>query len=544
MVEGTATKEEKALKVAIYARYSTDQQDRTSIAGQVRNCEAMAIQNGCKVVARFKDEAISGTDDRRPGYRALLAAAERMEFDGIIVDETSRLTRNPGELPRLIEELQFRRQFLLARGFDSRQETAHLLAGIYGGIDRLELQKIKARTHRGLRERHLEGFSAGGKTFGYTSMAVDPTNPNTRWNKVVEPEAAKWVVWIFESYARGLGAKAIASELNRLGVPSPGAQWNRQRRRHDGKWQHSAILGMASRGSGILRNELYTGRVVWNRSEWIKRPGTGTRTYRLRPRDQWIVEEHPELRIVAPELWDRVQSRLGEKGSKAKQPGRRGTYLLTGILKCAYCGGSLTMINQRCYGCGTRNRGGDAACDNAIRIRRNKIEDRFLTGVREQLLADSTLKWAEREIAKTLEPAQDDTTERRAELADVAADIERVVSAICKVGISSALETKLKELEQRQRALKAEIASSKTIVALPDRAAITDQWRTLVDQLGALPKLLHSPSEIETARSSIKDFIGEVKVDRLGMGRADLCLQRLVAGVRSGTLQLIFNLAA
>ena len=49
-----------------------------------------------------------------------------------------------------------------------------------------------------------------------------------------------------------------------------------------------------------------------------------------------------------------------------------------------------------------------------------------------------------------------------------------------------ALESKLKELEQRQRTLKSEVAIAETVVALPDRAAIADQWRTLVDGLNAL----------------------------------------------------------
>jgi hypothetical protein len=138
----------------------------------------------------------------------------------------------------------------------------------------------------------------------------------------------------------------------------------------DGKWQHSAILGMASRYNGILRNELYIGRVVWNRSEWAKRPGTGTRTYRLRPKDQWIIEEHSELRIVSDELWHRVQARLSNARSGGAKRGRNGSYLLTGILKCLHCGESLTMIDGRCYGCGTRNRGGDSASDNPVRIQR------------------------------------------------------------------------------------------------------------------------------------------------------------------------------
>ena len=54
-------------------------------------------------------------------------------------------------------------------------------------------------------------------------------------------------------------------------------------------------------------------------------------------------------------------------------------------------------------------------------------------------------------------------------------EIERVVAAICKVGISAALEAKLKELEQRQRTLKDEIATAETMVALPDRTAIGAQ---------------------------------------------------------------------
>lgn len=532
------------MKVAIYARYSTDAQDRTSIDGQYRNCEAVAAQSGYKVAAKFKDEAIGGGNDSRPGYRALLAAMEAREFDGIVVDETSRLTRSPGELPRLIEELAFRDQFLLAKDFDSRHETAQLMAGIYSGLDRMELQKIKARTHRGLRERHLGGFSAGGRTYGYTSEAVDPADPETRWNKVIAPEQAKWVTWIFEQYANGLGGKSIAAELNRLAVPSPGATWNRNQRRTDGKWQHSAILGMASRGSGILRNELYVGRVVWNRSEWVKRPGTGTRTYRLRPRDQWIIEDHPELRIIPDDLWDAVQARLSSKSASGKAKyARRGNYLLTGILKCIDCGGSLTMIDARCYGCGTRNRGGDSACDNGIRLRRADLEDRFLTEVREQLLSPQTIRWAEKEVARQLAAPPVDTSATRSQLAEVEAELARVVDAIAKVGLSPALESKLASLECRKRDLTAEVRAAVRSVDIPDAELIAATWHAAVDNLGELPKLAE-PSEVEAARRSLQALIGVVRVDRDGKGYADISVgvpTGMVAGARSQRYLALFT---
>ena len=131
------------MKVAIYARYSTNLQDKTSIDGQVANCEALAAREGFDVVRHYQDAAQSGNDDSRRQYQQLLADSEAGLFDAIIVDETSRLTRRPGELPRLLEILAFRNQFLLdCSGFDSRQETASLLASIYGGIDSLELKRL------------------------------------------------------------------------------------------------------------------------------------------------------------------------------------------------------------------------------------------------------------------------------------------------------------------------------------------------------------------------------------------------------------------
>ncbi len=93
------------MKVAIYARYSTDLQDKTSIDGQVANCEALAARESLQVVARYQDEGISGNDDNRPGYQQLLADLEAGKFVGIVCDETSRITRNPSELHRLLEEL-------------------------------------------------------------------------------------------------------------------------------------------------------------------------------------------------------------------------------------------------------------------------------------------------------------------------------------------------------------------------------------------------------------------------------------------------------
>ena len=122
------------MNVALYARYSTNLQDKTSITGQFRNCEQFCTQHGFAIVSRFKDEGITGTADDRPGFQDLMAAAERGDFDGIIVDETSRLTRTSWMLGKIVEQLSFRDQFVCdSKGaFDSRQQHSELLAGLLG----------------------------------------------------------------------------------------------------------------------------------------------------------------------------------------------------------------------------------------------------------------------------------------------------------------------------------------------------------------------------------------------------------------------------
>ena len=80
---------------------------------------------------------------------------------------------------------------------------------------------------------------------------------------------------------------------------------------------------MPQRGTGILNNELYVGRLVWNRLRYVKDPSTGKRLSRLNPPEAWITQDVPELRIIEDELWDSVKATTR---SLARQPrGREGT---------------------------------------------------------------------------------------------------------------------------------------------------------------------------------------------------------------------------
>ena len=75
-----------------------------------------------------------------------------------------------------------------------------------------------------------------------------------------------------------MSPKQIAKTLNREGVPAPSAA--QLESEHD--------LRQCQRGTGILNNELYIGRLVWNRLRYVKNPDTGKRVSRLNPSSEWI----------------------------------------------------------------------------------------------------------------------------------------------------------------------------------------------------------------------------------------------------------------
>ncbi|HTF41882.1 MAG TPA: recombinase family protein [Propionibacteriaceae bacterium] len=70
------------------------------------------------------------------------------------------------------------------------------------------------------------------------------------------------------------------------------------------------MAGLFPPSTTILVNEKYLGRWIWNKTTFVKDPETGKRTPVARPKDDWVVEERPDLAIVDGDLWKRVQARL------------------------------------------------------------------------------------------------------------------------------------------------------------------------------------------------------------------------------------------
>jgi site-specific DNA recombinase len=498
------------MKVAIYSRFSTDQQDRTSIAGQVANCEALADREGFDVVATYQDEGISGNDDNRPNFRAMLDSLSRGEFVGIIADESSRFTRNQAELHRLVAELRYRDQFLVTcDGIDNREESSEIVLAVKGAIDAMESRRIANRTYRSLRERHKDGHSAGGRAYGYIS--VEDGNYRRR---EIEPDQAAVVREIFERYANGEGAKTIARDLNERGIPSPGSLWNRSVKRASG-WMHTTILGSHTKGTGILRNPLYCGRIVWNRRKAKKLPGTALRIMKPRSADEWIEHQDESLRIVSEALWRKVQDKLAATRARAhhrNKGGRPARYLLSGLLKCASCGGNYVLRDGRAYCCSSHTNGRDSVCSQRRTLKRGKVESTLLEGIKAELLAPEAIKEMAKHVRSLVRSAKKpDTKALEAELTLIERQIGDVIDMLTAVGKSDALTARLSELEARKTAIQDRISADPSrLEVVPDIGA---KLGALIESLEKIPENPYRDGGlVDRARKGLRSALGPVRV--------------------------------
>ena len=496
------------MKVAIYSRYSTDQQDKTSIAGQVSNCEALVEREGFEVFARYQDEGQSGNDDSRPGYQAMLEALSRGDFTGIVCDETSRITRNQTELHRLCAELRFRDQFLITcDGIDTRSESSDLVLSVKAAIDAMEGRKIGYRTYRSLRERHKAGYCAGGRIYGY---AIEQDGEYKR--RVVESEQAEIVREIFERYADGEGAKTIARDLNNRGIPSPGSYWNRPRANG---WVNTTISGSYSKASGILRNPIYSGQLTWNKRKGKKVPGTSRRVQTRRPNDEWITVQDESLRIVPQSLWERVQRRLEQNRASAhpnNKGGRPARYLLSGLLTCADCGAHYILRNGRSYSCASHSNGRDAICNQKRTLKREKVEQILLEGIKAEYMAPKVIKeLAGRVQARLRQVKRPDQKALKSDLNRVDKQIENVIDALADVGRSKALSAKLKQLESERDTLRAELNNRPPPPQIVPN--VGKHLRTLIGSLEDIPQHPNRDDALnDKAREAVRALIGNATV--------------------------------
>ena len=447
----------KVARIAIYSRYSSDNQRDASIADQNRDCAAEIARQGLPAGTVFSDRALSGSSAHRPQYQALLDGIQRGQFDVVVAESLDRLSRDQEDLAALYKRCQFAgiRIFTLAEGWINE-----LHVGLKGTMSALFLKDLADKTRRGLRGRIEAGASAGGISYGCAVVRVP--EGEDRGARTIDQVQADVVRRIFRDYADGLSPKAIAAALNRDGLPSP---------RGEG-WSQSTINGNRRRGTGVLNNGLYAGFLVWNRLRYVKDPDTGRRRSRPNREADLVVVEVRQLRIVDAALWDRVRARQAALDAAARpavdgsrfQSMQRPKRLLSELLRCGACGGGFSMISATHLGCSNARNKGGAVCSNRRTIRCEAVEGAVLDALATRLMMPevyaSFLRGFMAEWNREQGERAAGQNAGRAEVRRLEKSIVHYVRAVGESGGSPGILSALREAEVRKAALEAELAAA------------------------------------------------------------------------------------
>lgn len=313
-----------------YVRVSTDSQEEYSPDSQIKLIRDYAKREGYVIPDEyiFRDDGISGKSaDKRPAFRLMIATAkeEHPPFDAIFVWKYSRFARNQ-------EEAIMYKNLLRKRGIDVRSISepssdspfSSLIERIIEWMDEYYLINLAHEVRRGMTEKAARGEAMGTAPFGYT--VKDKT--------FVPNDSADTVRWIFEQYASGKGARAIATELNAFGIKT------RRGNPIDNRWV-----------TYVLGNPAYIGKIRWSTD------GKANYSRATFNNENVLIADGKHEPIVNVQLWDAVQERLAQRQTDRYKRKNAKMFMLKGLCRCSACGSTLTMMHSNYLQCHKYARG-------------------------------------------------------------------------------------------------------------------------------------------------------------------------------------------
>lgn len=488
-------------KAAIYARYSTDEQRATSIEDQVRRAKEHAERLGYIVPKSliFVDAAISGTakaKHKREGYARLLQSWGEREFDALVVDELSRLTRDRLEFAQLEERIERSNVHVLSTdGFDSKSDGWEM---VYGLKSMMASHFIKEHRHRVMRAMvgQLErGFMIGAPPFGYKGVQHQSEGKDigTTW-QIVEEDAA-WVKTMFNLRKSGRSFQEIARHLNQNGVRLPRAP----RKEKVGYWRPATVRQ-------ILSNTIYRGVFVLNGSAFSR-----AKAKRENRKIERVPYARPDLRIVDDEVW----YACSPKGVLMRYRGGC-KHVFAGLVHCGVCGAKLTV-----------NTGGDAPmlycaqCDQAKRV---GVPDRksfygsakglqqALLYVLQEVITPHRIEIFRERLQQRLEGGKKQAVE---EVRTKLAQLEKTLARLRKLldmldGDDDALTKEYVDVSQRKRECKLELAQFEAVEKMTNVEDIKRQLE--VNPVDLLPQIFSTTQYIDNARSVLMSIFKRIEL--------------------------------
>lgn len=346
------------MRIAAYCRVSTDKTDQlNSLEMQKKFFSDYTEKTGNTLVHLYADEGISGTKTKnRKEFLRLMKDAEAGLFEMVVVKDISRFARNTVDLLqniRRLKSLGIETLFLTANM--TSMGNSEFVLTIFGALAQEESANTSKRIKFGKKVNAQQG-RVPNIVFGYDKTIGD------YFNLAVNQEEAAVVRQMFEWYVYdGYGGAKIANMLNERGLQT----------KRGCTWSQTSVCR-------ILTNELYSGKVINGKQE-ITDFLTGQRVEK--EAEDWLVTDRPDLAVVEPELFQKAQKTMKERGRAFKVDKKRHSnqYLFSTLIKCKECGWSFrrtvrtyknTYVRWVCSG---HNGKGAESCPNAVSVDENEL---------------------------------------------------------------------------------------------------------------------------------------------------------------------------
>lgn len=328
-IEAAKTKGRKKLRVAAYARVSTDSEEQLlSLDAQKNHYESyIKARPDWDYAGLYYDEGITGTKlAKRDGLLKLIADCERGLIDYIIIKSISRFSRNTVDSIEIVRKLFSMGIYIFfeKENIDTGKMESELLLSILSSLAESESHSIAENSKWSIQKRFQNGtFKISYPPYGYE---------NVNGTMVIDEEKAETVRWIFSEILAGKTPAIVAKELNKKGIPS----------KRGGRWEGHVINGM-------IKNEKYTGDVILQKTFT---DDTFTRHVNRGEKNQYLVKGHHEA-IVSHETFDAanaiIEANGKEKGIQKGEPKYLNRYAFSGKVICGECGGKFKRVKLARY---------------------------------------------------------------------------------------------------------------------------------------------------------------------------------------------------
>lgn len=438
---------------AIYTRVSDEEQltsDFTSLDSQreyaenyIKSQEAL----GWEIYPeKYNDPGYTGGNMDRPGLQKLLADARRGKFNVVVIYKIDRLTRSLRDFGKMWELFEkYNISFVsITQKFDTTTSMGRLMLHILLSFAQFEREINSERT----RDKKMASAKKGKWLGGYPMVGFD-LNRETK-KIVVNKKEVKQVEFMFKTYLKEKSCLKAANIINAKGYRAKA--WITKKGRHMG-----GRLFTKTSLKDHLKNPIYIGKI--------------------RYKDTWYDGEHPA--IINRELFDQVQHHITKNGKLKHSPYKtvRNNCLLTGLVRCTYCGSKMTASASRSkngkyflyYRCTKVNKMDRSACEFrhiAARELENIVIERLSFLSKSPKILDKMIQKAHSSTSTILPELRDELNSKLKIQSELENDIENLKICIReklreKQNVDFLIEDR-KELIQKQNNLNKEIESLRT----------------------------------------------------------------------------------